>query len=96
MYIGQDFQTPHTPDNESLLHACLGKRLNPAIPNKTINNSNTQKVGSFNRTLQQSLPRNVTFLVWRIMLLTPRATVLATRYTVCVPGSVQPSSLVAK
>ena len=43
------------------MKACLGKRLNPAIPNKTINNSNTQKVDSFNGTLRRSLPRNLTF-----------------------------------
>ena len=46
-YLGQDFQIPHTPDNESLLHACLGKRLNPAILDKTIKNSNTQMVENF-------------------------------------------------
>ena len=60
-YLGQYFQIPHTPDNESLLHACPGRMMNPAILDKTIKNSNTQKVGSFNRTIRRSLPRNVTF-----------------------------------
>ena len=60
-YLSQYFQIPHTPDNESLLHACPGRMMNPAILDKTIKNSNTQMVRSFNRTLRRSLSRNVTF-----------------------------------
>ena len=46
---------------EDLLCACVSKRLSPAILDKTIKNSNSQKVESFNRVLRGSLPRNVTF-----------------------------------
>ena len=57
-----DFQISHTLDNESLIHACLGKRLNPAIFwTRPLKNSYTQKVKSFNRTFWRSLPRDVTF-----------------------------------
>ena len=88
-YLDHDFQIPQTLDNESLLHACLGKRLNPAIQDKTIKNySNTQKAESLNRTLLGSLPRNVAFtknfLVGRTVLRTLRVTGLVTLYLVCV------------
>lgn len=51
----------HSSENEDLLRACISKRLSPAVLDKTIKNSNSQKVESFNRTLRRSLPRNVTF-----------------------------------
>ena len=44
-----------------LLRACVSKRLSPAILDKTIKNSNSQNVESFNRVLRRSLPCNVTF-----------------------------------
>ena len=60
-YIGHDFKLPYSRENEDLLRACVSKRLSPAILDKTIKNSNSQKVESFNRVLSRSLPRNVTF-----------------------------------
>ena len=56
-YIGHDLKLPYSIENEDLLRACVSKR----ILDKTIKNSNSQKVESFNRVLQRSLPRNVTF-----------------------------------
>ena len=55
------FKLPYSRENEDLLRACVSKRLSPAILDKTIKNSNSQKVESFNRVLRRSLPRNVTF-----------------------------------
>lgn len=60
-YLGQNFMIPPSDENETMLHACISKRLSPAVLDKTIKNSNSQKVESFNRTLRRSLPRNVTF-----------------------------------
>ena len=60
-YIGHDFKLPYSIENEDLLRAGVSKRLSPAILDKTIKNSNSQKVESFNRVPQRSLPRNVTF-----------------------------------
>lgn len=60
-YLGSTFEIPHSSENEDLLRACISKRLSPAVLDKTIKNSNSQKVESFNRTLRRSLPRNVTF-----------------------------------
>lgn len=60
-YLSDDFKIPCSAENENLLHACISKRLSPAVLAKTIKNSNSQKVESFNRTLRRSLPRNVTF-----------------------------------
>ena len=60
-YIGHDFKFPHSRENEDLLRACVSMRLSPAILDKTIKNSNSQKVESFNRVLRRSLPCNVTF-----------------------------------
>lgn len=59
--LGQNFSIPSSDENETMLHACFSKRLSPAVLDKTIKNSNSQKVESFNRTLRRSLPRNVTF-----------------------------------
>lgn len=60
-YLGPNFEIPHSLENENLLRACISKRLSPAVLDKTIKNSNSQKVESFNRTLRRSLPRNITF-----------------------------------
>ena len=60
-YLEDNFKIPCSVENENLLHACISKRLSPAVLAKTIKNSNSQKVESFNRTLRRSLPRNVTF-----------------------------------
>lgn len=60
-YLGSNFEIPLTLENENLLRACISKRLSPAVLDKTIKNSNSQKVESFNHTLRQYLPRNVPF-----------------------------------
>lgn len=60
-HLLESIRKSHSLENENLLRACISKRLSPAVLDKTIKNSNSQKVESFNRTLRRSLPRNVTF-----------------------------------
>lgn len=60
-HLSESIRKSHSSENENLLRACISKRLSPAVLDKTIKNSNSQKVESFNRTLRRSLPRNVTF-----------------------------------
>ncbi|XP_062577982.1 uncharacterized protein LOC134239870, partial [Saccostrea cucullata] len=50
-YLGHDFTIPSSVENEARLHACISKRLCPAVLDRTIKNSNSQKAESFNREL---------------------------------------------
>ena len=69
-YLDQIFFITSSSENDTRLHACISKRLSPAVLDRTIKNTNSQKVESFNRTLRRSLPRNVTMLVGRTVQLT--------------------------
>ena len=60
-YLENDFKITASCANGTILRACVNKRLAPSVLVKTILNSNTQKVESFNRRLRRSLPKNVTF-----------------------------------
>ena len=60
-YLENDFKITASQANGAVLRACLSKRLSPTVLAKTILNTNTQKVESFNRRLRRSLPKNVTF-----------------------------------
>lgn len=60
-YLNNDFKIKASVANANLIRSCVHIRLSPSVLDKTILNTNTQKVESFNRVLRQSLPRNVTF-----------------------------------
>ncbi|XP_056003425.1 uncharacterized protein LOC130049607 [Ostrea edulis] len=58
-YLDENFRIPYSRANARILRACVNKRLAPSVLDKSILNSNTQKVESFNRRLRRSLPKNV-------------------------------------
>lgn len=60
-YLDNQFKIKASVENANLVRSCVHLRLSPSNLDKTILNSNTQKVESFNRVLRRSLPRNVTF-----------------------------------
>jgi hypothetical protein len=60
-YLDNNFKIKASVANANLIRSCVHLRLSPSTLDKTILNSNTQKVESFNRVLRRSLPRNVTF-----------------------------------
>ncbi|XP_062621395.1 uncharacterized protein LOC134282986 [Saccostrea cucullata] len=60
-YLDGNFKIPYSRANARILQTCVNRRLAPSVLDKSILNTNTQKVESFNRRLRRSLPKNVTF-----------------------------------